>query len=59
MGEIIGELLGWIFYGIGYVLLRLVGAKKPTERSCTITATVLFLVSLVAAVVYFSRPQQP
>ena len=54
--DVIGELLAPVIYGLGYILLRLVGVKHPSERACSIVSALLGLVILIGLVYVLSRP---
>jgi hypothetical protein len=53
--ELIGELLGLFSYGLGYIFLRLVGVRRPSERACIVESTVVYGITLICLVYILSR----
>ncbi len=53
--EIIGSSLQWTGFVIGRTILKVAGVKRPTEAASVTVGTVFWVVTLIAAVYYFSR----
>ena len=53
--DLIGGIFAPIFYGLGYLALRLIGARQPSERACTVASTALIVITIVCLVYILLR----
>jgi hypothetical protein len=54
--DLIDAFLESVFYGVAYMLLRLGGVRKPSDRAFILVSTLFLVGTLIGLVYVFSRP---